>query len=552
MSYNQLYPTYPITLRTLPRSPVRFGSRKVYVDLPAEIYHFMFYLMLGSPKSELTPENVKREWEGFVKNNPKLLHNGRKLASVSLREDAEKPYLRFQVNWQVFFDYLEDLSRKFFEKVSHKGGAIKEFYNALWENYLRILGKTSVIELTVTKISIENFLKLIKSTGDYYAVIAATERLEEFLRKIIKKDEDHYLNAALTNLYLLRSLVNSACVFPCYVLIRNIMENIAKSIVYSKLSKALNVEHLPHVIFFYEYYKYNKWEKINSQEKSKEFIKEFVKKIQKIHNELFEKGLYYEKIINLFLKKNVPVLAIDRNTISNLPQFLGLGHRHINDSCKLLAELYSACGAVIHSSALPFLSLLEFKFFKHFLEEVVENILTLLETVKGLKVEKDREPYREVFRDPKIIRQALRIVDILMIKHRKEIKEIFERALKELEKEGPAGVFIRPKVLLYLLYLISPSGKQIKGMQITYADLLKDVPERLETMSFIIGIKETIISTFHALKDKLLAELEKKKILQLEDEKMRELVGFTSYLNLLQIPIPEMRFILKVRKATKI
>jgi len=112
-------------------------------------------------------------------------------------------------------------------------------------------------------------------------VIAATERLEEFLRKIIKKDEDHYLNAALTNLYLLRSLVNSACVFPCYVLIRNIMENIAKSIVYSKLSKALNVEYLPHVIFFYEYYKYNKWEKINSQEKSKEFIKEFAKKIQK-------------------------------------------------------------------------------------------------------------------------------------------------------------------------------------------------------------------------------------------------------------------------------
>lgn len=246
--------------------------------------------------------------------------------------------------------------------------------------------------------------------------------------------------------------------------------------------------------------------------------------------------------MNPYEKKNFPVLGINSNTISNLSQYLGLKHQNINDSCELIAEIYSACGAVIHGSALPFLSLLEFKFFKHFLEKTLESIITLLETVKGLKAEKDEKLYRDVFRDPKITRKALRIADVLISKHRGEIEEIVKESLRELEKKGSITSFIEPKVLLHLLYLISPSGKQIKGMQITYADLVKDIPEKLETVSFMIGIKETIINTFHALKDKLLTELEKRKILQLDDEKLRELVAFYLILELAPNPYSESNF----------
>lgn len=265
---------------------------------------------------------------------------------------------------------MEDLSKKFFEKVSYKGEAIKEFYNTIWENYLYIRRETRIIKPTISEISIENFLKLIKSTGDYYAVISVIKKLEEFLTEINEEGGDPYLNAALTNLYSLRSFVSSACIFPCYVLVRNVIENIVKSVVYTKLSKGLNAEYLPNIMFFYEQ-QYG-WKKIYSPI---DLSKKSIKKIQIIHNELSEKKFYYEKIINLFKQNNFPILGINRNVIEHLPQFLGLKHQRINDSCKLLAELYTACGAIIHGSALPFLSLLEFKFFKYFLEKAVENII---------------------------------------------------------------------------------------------------------------------------------------------------------------------------------
>ena len=160
------------------------------------------------------------------------------------------------------------------------------------------MGRTSVIESTISVISIENFLKLTKSTGDYYAVISAIEKLEKFLKKMIEKDEDPYLNAALTNLYLLRSLVNSACVFPCYVLVRNIIENIAKSIVYAGLSKDSDAEYLLGIIFFYEQ-QYGQ-RKIYSP---KDLSRKSIKYIQEIHNELYEEEFYYERIIESLRKK---------------------------------------------------------------------------------------------------------------------------------------------------------------------------------------------------------------------------------------------------------
>jgi len=55
----------------------------------------------------------------------------------------------------------------------------------------------------------------------------------------------------------------------------------------------------------------------------------------------------------------------------------------------------------------------------------------------------------------------------------------------------------------------------------------------------MIGIKETVVNTFHALKDRLLVALEEKKILQLEDKKLKELVAFYLILELVPNPYSE-------------
>ena len=89
MSLRELFPTYPLGLRTPPNSRIRFGTRNTYVDLPWQAYRFLAAAMNKAVETDLTAEELRKEWQRFLRENASFLtFRGKPLASVYLRSDS--------------------------------------------------------------------------------------------------------------------------------------------------------------------------------------------------------------------------------------------------------------------------------------------------------------------------------------------------------------------------------------------------------------------------------------------------------------------------------
>ena len=69
MSLRELFPTYPLGLRTPPNSRIRFGTRNTYVDLPWQAYRFLAAAMNKAVETDLTAEELREEWQRFLREN---------------------------------------------------------------------------------------------------------------------------------------------------------------------------------------------------------------------------------------------------------------------------------------------------------------------------------------------------------------------------------------------------------------------------------------------------------------------------------------------------
>ena len=121
------------------------------------------------------------------------------------------------------------------------------------------------------------------------------------------------------------------------------------------------------------------------------------------------------------------------------------------------------------------------------------------------------------------------MVHELWIKHDSEMKNIIREALTEVK-----GFWVRPLVLAAVFRLISPSFTRLRKLFFTQEDL-KDAIERLQPVSFRIGLRQEVYETLNALQEILTPELEKYKTFSsLQSEEQKKTTVF--YLLLLYIP----------------
>lgn len=116
VSLRELFPTYPLSLRTPLGSKIRFGTRRLYVDLPWVAYHFIMFLeMSKATEVDLTTEIVRKDWEEFLQNYKSLLTIDEKtFVTIYLRsiEFSEKKLLVLNVKWTLFVKYLEEKAKR--------------------------------------------------------------------------------------------------------------------------------------------------------------------------------------------------------------------------------------------------------------------------------------------------------------------------------------------------------------------------------------------------------------------------------------------------------
>jgi len=76
--------------------------------------------MSKAVKVGLTKEEVKEEWNKFLQRNRDILtFHGKPFISVSLRSTpfSEKEFLRLDVGWKLFIDYLEEKAIRFLFEI---------------------------------------------------------------------------------------------------------------------------------------------------------------------------------------------------------------------------------------------------------------------------------------------------------------------------------------------------------------------------------------------------------------------------------------------------
>lgn len=132
-------------------------------------------------------------------------------------------------------------------------------------------------------------------------------------------------------------------------------------------------------MFLYEYETSGQRRNVYSLNK---FENECVRKFSKISlTILHDKELNLFDLIEKFKEKSVPILGVNPKVLREFSENYGLKETNLD-------KIYSACSSIIHNQPpLPFFSLLEVKFFKHFLERYLQFIRLMVEKLINERIE---------------------------------------------------------------------------------------------------------------------------------------------------------------------
>lgn len=528
MSLKELFPRYPLELVSPRGSMIRFGTRKLYVDFPWQAYYFMASMMGYSAEANLSAEEVREAWKGFSQNND-LTFSNKPLASVYLWDApfTQKKSLVLRIGWELFLEYLEEKAQNFVLEVENDARNITKVYREIWENFFGVAGELNV-PISFYFREREKFRKLLKRTGDYFYLKVLLARFEE----IMKRMEKHLMDTPSAQLYTmnirmniqhLHALIDVVSIPAAYLLLRNILENFAKLLIYRRIGESLNEpDIILSAMFLYEY-EADREQRIYT---FKKFKKEFEKKFLRIQNTFStDEALDISEVVKKFKEKGFPVLGMNANVLKEFST-----NHDLNASSK--GKLYSACSEIIHNQPpLPFFSLLEVKFFKHFLEKYLDSLQLEVESLIGERIEKEEVYPFQFLGDRKSLNKCLQTAYLLETNYDEVIKEQIKNAIIVLQNEQSemtesSSIWIKLLTLISLFNLISPSLRRLRDFSFIEEDIV-DIVEKLQPLSFKIGIQNEIEETLRELQDMMLPELERYSIFSsLSSEQKRKVIFY--------------------------
>ncbi len=213
------------------------------------------------------------------------------------------------------------------------------------------------------------------------------------------------------------------------------------------------------------------------------------------------------EFINKLKEKQIPTLGVNPKVLEEFSECYGLNEVNLN-------ELYSACSMIIHNQPpLPFFSLLEVKFFKHFLEEYLKSLRVMAEKLTNEKIKLESVHVLPLPKEKASLKECLRVARLLEIRHGVEIKDIVKRAMTTLQNKQVKGldwVWIKPLTLISTFQIISPSFSSLKDFSFIEEDM-QDVIEKLRPLSFKVGIQYEVEETLSNFQEIVLPELERYK-----------------------------------------
>jgi len=532
MTLRELFPRYPLILKTPPRSRIKFGTHRLYVDFPWQTCHFMAKEMEMSAEADLTAEGVSRKWHNFLQDNKQfLIFQNKPLASAYLWDApfTHKKSLVLRIKWDFFLEYLEEKAQNFTLEVEKDGKSIRKLYMEIWLNFFSLVGELEAPESFYFH-ERENFMKLLKRTGDYSYLEVLLTRFESTIHQIedYAKNKDIpvaqlYTANFIMDIQHLHALIDVLSIPPAYLLMRNILENLVKFSVYLNMGKSINEPNLVlSAMFLYEY----EADKEQRRYSLGKFKSEFIKKFLKIKDTFFtDEALDISEVVRKFKEKGIPILGVNPKVLEEFS--VNYGSNKPN-----LVILYSACSEVIHNQPpLPFFSLLEVKFFKHFLGKYIKTLQVIAEKIIDGHLETEEISIHPFFEERSSLKECLQVAYSLETENGTEIKDLIKKSVIAIQEgqpknTDPSAIWIKPLTLISLFHLISPSLRHLRDFSFIEEDI-GNIIEKLQPLSFDKGLKYEIEGTLSKLQDVMLPELERYRVFSsLSSEKKRKVIFY--------------------------
>jgi len=542
MSLRKLFPTYPLVLKSPPKSRIKFGTRNLYVDLSGRSYYFLKQAMNKAVKTELAIEEVREEWRKFLRQNRDFLtFHGKPFVSVSLRLDkfSGKSFLRLNIKWDLFVEYLEEKAIGLLYEMEKNGRNITKVYNEIWLNFFSITEIMIPIQPQYFPSTREQFGKLLKRTGDYSYIDRLLEQVEGIMKQVEKTMKNKIPSVQLytTNLIMdlqhLRALIDVANIPGAYLLLRSLLENFVKLFVYLDFGRSTDPNIFLYSMFLYEYETAGKQRIYSLKKFKKELIRKFLRVFSTFSS---DKQFDLLEFVNKLDEKRIPLLGVNPEVLEEFSEIYGLNEVNLN-------RFYSACSIIIHNQPpLPFFSLLEVKFFKHFLEEYLKSLRAMAEKLTNEKIQLQSIQVSPLSKGRASLKECLMVTRLLEMRYRAEIKDIIRRAMVILQKkqvEGLDWTWIRPLTLISIFDIVSPSPSRLRDLSFIEEDM-QDVIEKLQPLSFKVSIRDEVYKTLSILQEIILPDIEKYKAFSSLTSAEKEKVVFYLLIHYLPEIVEEM------------
>lgn len=552
MSLSEIFPAYPVQIVSPRKSNIKIASRKVFVDFPYIFWNFIADITLKMDKSKFPQEVFKKELELFTSDEEikKIAtFNNVPLGKVLLLTSpfTTKLLLKLKVNWQTFFEYLEDKAQKLISKVEEDGSNIRNVYFEIIDNYFKLVPFVPNPELSRFNINmLENFKKLLRRQGEEQNIQLSLSILQQIVRSIEKtKNVEGIKLWAMqfeSDIYGIKKCLENMDILSCYFYLRNMLENLIKLIVYNDIAKDfIFYDEMLQIFFFYEKIAGNRCYSIH-QLKDK-YVKKIASHIRGVNE------INLEEIYLMMIEKRLPKLCINNQTLEEFQKKFNI-HAPIKN-------YWSACSEVIHNqSPLPFFSLLEVKSFKHFLKKYIECFASVIRIVEScnkvpslediqicyakawnaLFISKELQGGKakyELETKQKLNKKARKVLRHLLLQKEKEIENILESLVKNKDLKRKE-IFFNPSTLASLFYLISPSITHITSGEFNIDDVQYFIV-KVQPLSFNVSLEFEFYKTLKMLEEEIMPKLEKvsSEFSELNEEEKKSI---TFYLLAMKLP----------------
>jgi len=521
MSLSELFPCYPIGMKSPKRAKIKIASRKIYVDLPYIFWYFISDVCykISISKSEEPHDIFKREWEAFI-SDEKIRNiayfNNKLLATVSLASHSltTKLLLKLRVRWPLFFEYLENKAQEVVSKIEVDGSNIREVYNEILDNYFVLTSIIPRLEYgRFDAFNLKNFEKLMRRLGEDKIIQQLLLNLKQPIKVLGRKAGlELWMLQLESDICGVESCLENVDIMSCYLYLRNALENLVKLVVYNSIARNFSdhKEMLLYVFFFYD--KVAKERCYSIRQLGSKYVKEINEIISYLENTLdADQKVNREKIKEMMylmmINKQLPKLGINSQTLGEFEERYGVSIRNY----------WSACSEILHNqSPLPFFSLLEVKSFKHFLKRYSERFISILKVISSdvgvveelVEKKESQEVATEVtLSRQKFSKKAKEVFRQLFLQE--EVELVLTSTLKSLVEDEAVKreVFFKPLTLVSLFHLFWP---QAETSIISGKFNLEDMKHLITKIKpfFSRFVTEEFDTTLRILEEKLMHKIE--------------------------------------------